>query len=389
MNDTWQTKKLSEICSLIKGKKPSVFVAKSNKPYLTAKVVRKTEEPRYAAENCPSSVLVKKEDIVIIMDGSNSGEMFTDLEGALASTMGIIQYPKDLLSPKYLLHFLKTHRENFTKSRTGAAIPHLNKEEFENLQISIPTLMDQQRIAKILDETFEKIEKAKLNTEKNLQNSQKIFDSYLQSIFSNQKEDWVVKRLGEIATLRNGLNFTRGSHGEKIKIVGVKDFQKNFWVPLNLLDSVTIDGKLSETDLLKEGDILTVRSNGNPALIGRMMIAGNVNENISHSGFTIRIRLNSNNIYPQFLCHFLKTQNSKKELIESGTGINIKSLNQGILSTLLISYPKSISEQKEIVKSLDKLSDETKKLESIYKQKLTDLEELKKSILSKAFNGEL
>ena len=257
----WQTEKLGDISSLIKGKKPNIFVTKSSKPYLTAKVVRKTEEPKYAPEDCTTSIWVEKEDIVIIMDGSNSGEMFTGLEGALASTMGIVKYPKELLSPKFLLYFLITHRDRFTKSRTGAAIPHLNKEEFENLQIPIPSLKDQQRIVKIIDESFESIANVKVNAVKNLLNSKIFFDSYLQGIFFAPGKDWIVKRLGEIATFRNGLNFTKGSLGEKIKIVGVKDFQKSFWVPLKLLDSVTIDGKLNEIDLLKEGDILTVRSN--------------------------------------------------------------------------------------------------------------------------------
>ena len=79
-----------------------------------------------------------------------------------------------------------------------------------------------------------------------------------------------------MATFRNGMNFTKGSKGEVIKIVGVRDFQKSFWVPFENLESVTINGKLNETDFLKEGDILAVRSNGNPELIGRTLLAGKV-----------------------------------------------------------------------------------------------------------------
>ena len=168
----------------MKGKKPKAFVPKSSMPYLTAKVIRKTEFPKYATENDPFSVRVKKEDIVIIMDGSNSGEMFTGIEGALASTMGIVKYPKDLLTPKYLLHFLITHRENFTKSRTGAAIPHLNKEAFENLEIPLPPLPEQKRIVKILDEVFEKTEIVKKNTEKKLDDLEELKKSVLNKAFT-------------------------------------------------------------------------------------------------------------------------------------------------------------------------------------------------------------
>ena len=110
---------------------------------------------------------------------------------------------------------------------------------------------------------------------------------------------------------------------------------------------------------------------------------------VSHSGFTIRIRLNSKFMIPLYLCHHLKIQKTRKELIKSGTGVNIKSLNQATLSSLIISFPKSMLEQQSIVQKLDALSAETKKLEVIYTQKLADLEELTKSILQKAFEGKL
>jgi type I restriction enzyme S subunit len=185
------------------------------------------------------------------------------------------------------------------------------------------------------------------------------------------------------------MNFTKGSTGALIKIVGVRDFQKSFWVPFESLESVTIHGDLNETDRLKPNDIIAVRSNGNPELIGRTLIAGNVVGDVSHSGFTIRIRLNSQVVSPLYLCHYIKTPKARKELVESGTGISIKSLNQGALSSLLIPFPTSLTEQQVIIHKLNVISEETKKLEAIYQQKLANLEELKKSILQKAFSGKL
>ena len=88
------------------------------------------------------------------------------------------------------------------------------------------------------------------------------------------------------------------------------------------------------------------------------------------------------------MCHYLKSKIAKRHLIESGTGVNIKSLNQQALSSLVIPIP-SLDEQQKIVTKLDELYGDTKKLESIYQQKLAYLEELKKSILKKAFSGEL
>jgi len=70
-------------------------------------------------------------------------------------------------------------------------------------------------------------------------------------------------------------------------------------------------------------------------------------------------------------------------------GANYPAVNDSEVKNIFITFPKSISEQKSIVEKLDKLSAETKKLVENYKMQLVDLEELKKSVLKKAFSGEL
>jgi type I restriction enzyme S subunit len=170
--------------------------------------------------------------------------------------------------------------------------------------------------------------------------------------------------------------------------VGVRNFQKNFCAPLDDLDTVTIDSKLSKLDELKRDDILAVRSNGNIELIGRCILVGEVTEKISHSGFTIRIRLSTSEVLPRYICHFMKSANSRKLLTEGGTGTNIKSLNQGMLSALAIPFPP-ISIQKVVVEKLESLFEETQRLESIDQQILAALEALKQSLLHQAFSGEL
>ena len=196
------------------------------------------------------------------------------------------------------------------------------------------------------------------------------------------------KPLGNLATFRNGINYTKDSKGESIKIVGVRNFQKNFSAPLEDLDTVTIDGKLSELDSLRQDDILAVRSNGNIELIGRCLLVGEVTDKISHSGFTIRIRLAPGEVTPSYICHFMKSASTRKRLTEGGTGTNIKSLNQGMLSALTIPFPP-VSAQKLIVKKLENLSEETQRLASLYERKLAALEALKKSLLHQAFTGAL
>lgn len=383
MKTNWQTKKLGEVCDLIKGRKPHVFVSKSDKPYLTARVVRKTEAPKFAPENCSSSVWVKKEDI-IIMDGSNSGEMFTGLEGSLSSTMGIVKYSKGLLAPKYLLHFLITHRENFTKLRTGAAIPHLNKEEFENLEIPLPSLSEQHCIVKILDGVFEKMVKAKENVEKNLQNSKELFESYLQSIFVNPGKNWGKKTLKEIS-----LEFGRGKsrhrprndkklYGGKYPFIQTGDIRNQDHLIKEYSQTYNEAG-LIQSKLWPKGTIcITIAAN--------IAETGILDFDACFPDSIIGIVANPKITEINFVEYLLQ---SFKVLIQAkGKGSAQKNINLATFENELFPFP-SLTEQKAIVKKLDALSAGTKKLETTYKQKLADLEELKKSVLRKAFSGGL
>jgi type I restriction enzyme S subunit len=297
------------------------------------------------------------------------------------------------LNPKIEKHYayyaLKQITEAIESQVNGAVgLVHITKEKLNEFEIPVPALPEQQRIVIALDKAFAAIATTKANTEKNLQNARALFESELQVIFTENRDGWSEKPLGALAEFRNGINYTQNSKGERIQVVGVKDFQKNFWVPSGDLDTVSVDDRLADLDLLKSADLLLVRSNGNPALIGRCMLANGLPKRISHSGFTIRVRLSGSELLPEYLCHFMKSATTRTRLVASGTGTNIKSLNQQSLSKLNIPYP-SIRHQKALVKRVVSIADQTQRLESTYRQKLAALEALKKSLLHEAFRGQL
>lgn len=292
----------------------------------------------------------------------------------------------DRISYRYLYYALILEHSKVAFDWVKKA--HISTLRKEYTNIPVPPLPEQKRIVAILGEAFAGIDKAIANTEKNLANARQLFDNSLDSVFSQQVEGWVQKSLGDIATFKNGLNFTKGSKGEIIKIVGVKDFQKNFYVPTGQLETAQIDGRLSADYELRAGDILTVRSNGNKQLIGRCILASEVPERTSHSGFTIRIRTASEEVSPAYLVHFLKSKRSRDMLIASGDGANISSLNQQALSSLPVTLPP-IADQLAITERIGAVAAETQNLEVIYQRKLDNLAELNQAILRKAFAGEL
>ena len=232
----------------------------------------------------------------------------------------IVRFKPNVLLPAFFNFYSQSldYLKAVDSMTTGTTRDRISRSNLGQIQVPVPPLPEQQRIIAIFDEAFEGIATSKANSERNLQNARTIFESYLQSVFTPSGNGWTTKPLGILASFRNGLNFTQNSKGETIKIVGVRNFQRNFSAPLDDLDPVTIDDKLSEIDLLKRNDILAVRSNGNIDLIGRCLLVGEVAEKISHSGFTIRIRLSGDEVLPIYLCYFMKSAGTRKRLTEGG-----------------------------------------------------------------------
>jgi type I restriction enzyme M protein len=164
--------------------------------------------------------------------------------------------------------------------------------------------------------------------------------------------DWPVVSLAEIAEFKNGLNFTKSDNGEPLRIVGVSDFQSNTLVPSESLASIQLDAPVGQDYLLQPGDILFVRSNGNPDLVGRSMLAGDDIGYATFSGFTIRARCNSEKANPRYLAHFFKTPAFAERMKKTGRGANIRNLSQGILAELPVPLP-DLESQNAIVAEIE------------------------------------
>ena len=270
----------------------------------------------------------------------------------------------------------------------GTTVPIVNKKNFNSLEIPLPPLEEQKRIVAVLDAAFEGLTRARTHIETNLQNARELFEVGATKVFTKIAVTARVQRLGEFASFRNGLNFSQSSKGMPIRMVGVGDFKDLFWIPDEDLKTIQVDGKISADDLIEDGDILAVRSNGNPALIGRTMLCKGLTAPTSFSGFSIRIRMKSDKLEPEYACCFLKTRAMREILSEGGDGANISNLNQKMLAALSLPIP-SVQDQAATVKLIQRLKIESEGLQAHYRTKLHDLDDLRRSLLQKAFAGEL
>ena len=269
-----------------------------------------------------------------------------------------------------------------TGNITGATRPRVNLSDVRDIKLYLPPISEQKRIVEILDETFAAIDKAKANVEKNLQNAKELFESYLQNVFANKGEDWEEKKIGQIATVDYGYTANSSTEGH-YRYIRITDIDKNG--ELIKEDKKYINSsKEAKGFVLNDNDLLMARTG---ATFAKVLLFKNYEPSI-YASYLIKINF-IENIENELYWYFTKTKYYWEQANSLTSGAAQPHFNGAALKQVIFPYPKSTNGQKEIINKFKVLAIETKKLETIYQQKLNDLEELKKSILQKAFNGEL
>jgi len=391
---SWDEKPLGEVCAFQGGTQPpkSQFVDSPRDGYVRLLQIRDFKSDDRAVYVADNGKVKKCEanDIMIGRYGASVGQIHRGKTGAYNVAL-VKTIPDDSrLNRDYFYYYLTSdlfQKPLMEKSSRGAQ-DGFNQGDIAPFPVPLPPLEEQQQIVVVLDEAFEGLARARVNADANLQSARELFDEAEAKLFRDISFGSTETTLGELASFRNGLNYSRTSQGEEIKVVGVGDFQDNFTIPTDTLSVTRIDGQLGDDDKLVAGDILAVRSNGNRELIGRTMLMPEPDEPTSFSGFTIRIRLKDKIILPEYVCSYLRTKDARAKLTAGGGGANISNLNQRILSSFPVFYPEK-SGQRDTLNCLEKLRESSKKLREGYAAKLQDIDGLRQSILQKAFAGQL
>jgi type I restriction enzyme, S subunit len=294
---------------------------------------------------------------------------------------GIIRIKKTkILDYKYLFYILLVNHSRIKFDWVKKAHPSVIRKLYNN--IPLPSLSEQKRIVKILDDAFNAIDKAKENAEKNMNNSKELFESYLNNIFNNPGEDWEEKRLKEVCKT--------GAGGTPLK--SHKDYYENGNIPwirsgevcrkkINKSELfITEKGlKNSSARVFPSNTVLIAMYGATAGQVGILKFDSATNQAVCGV-------LPSENLLPEFIYYFFKKK--KKDLVKQAVGGAQPNISQIKIKNMIVPV-LSIAEQNKIIEKVNMISEQTKKLEKNYQKKLGDLEEMKKSILQKAFNGEL
>ena len=320
MKINWETKKLGEVVSITKGKNPKLFKLQTEEmlPYLGAKFMRGTKDAEFALISDNKSVPISKDDLIIICDGSKSGDMFSGFEGVLSSTMGKMEFDKDIIIPGFLKAFLDLNFEFFNESIKGAAIPHLDFKVFKNLEIPLPPLETQKEIVAELYEKFLRLREAKKLREESIADTKKILSQNLREIFEEGKQKgWKEKDLHETCEIARGGSPRPIQHyltdsDEGINWIKISDATSSDKYIYKTKQKITKEG-LHKTRMVYPGDFILTNSMS----FGRPYIMKT--EGAIHDGWLL-LRPNKD-ISEEYLYYFLSSDdiyigNLKNWLVE-------------------------------------------------------------------------
>lgn len=296
--------------------------------------------------------------------------------------------PKDGIETKYLFYFLLKSVDLLNELGSGTTFKELSKTALESVKVPIPSSVEQKRVVAILDEAFADIEQVRAKTEQNLKNARELFESYLQQVFTQRGEGWENMTLSQASGgvytgpfgsllhksdyIENGIPLVNPAH---ITSLGIEpDLRK------------TISKETAErlkSYVMSEGDIVI----GRRGEMGRCALVTNKEHGYLCGTGSFFIK-SSDRVLGDYLVRYLRSAAGKVRLEQIASGAVMLNLNNAELSNLSLYFPP-IDQQKEIIRGIGEVSVRIEAMAQVYQDKLTALDELKKSILQKAFSGEL
>ncbi len=287
--------------------------------------------------------------------------------------------PVSGLTSKFLAYFL----ESVSLTNLGYA-RHFRL--LKDLNVPTPPISEQKRIVTILDQAFADIEQARAKTEQNLKNARELFESYLQQVFSQSGEGWIKAKLSDVCEgkITDGTHQTPKYFDEGYIFLSSRNVTSGEidWNNIKYIDEVqhvAMQKRLSP----RVNDILLAKN-------GTTGVAAIVDKDVLFDIYvSLALLRPSNKIVPRYLLHFVNSSVAKNQFNKRLKGVGVPNLHLEEIRDVVISYPTSIKKQQQLVKQIDLLLEQRNVLVGIYTQKLAAIDELKNSILQKAFTGQL
>ena len=333
--------------------------------------------------------------LLVTCRGATCGSVNISLPKSWITGNAMVVRPrKENISIGFLEYFFRGACD-FTKVITGSAQPQITRQTFSPVKIKIPPLPEQQRIVAILDEAFAGLAVAAANSEKNQKNAREVFESYLDAAFTKKSLGWEEGNFGDSGLLQiidgdRGSNYPKKSDFSNegyclfLNTKNVRPDGFSFYETMFISEEK--DRSLRKGKLKRRDVLLTTRGTiGNIAIYDDSVPYSDVRIN---SGMLV-FRPNEKRLLSEFLFEVLRSSIFKTQVQKNVSGAAQPQLPIGTIVKFSLPVPKDLGVQRQLVEQSKSMLLEIAALESIYRQKLAVIAELKQALLQKAFSGEL
>ena len=395
MKKGWKTEPLGELCDIRNGSTPSkgnpAFWDEGTIPWFTiddmreqGRAISSTRQKITKTALSETSVKLLPEDSVLLCCTASVGE-FAITRIPLTTNQqfnGLVVKNRNQLDPNFLFHYASTLKDELLGLSGKTTIDFIPISRLRDVAVPVPPLAEQQRIVGLLDEAFEGLATAKANAEKNLQNARALFESHLQSVFTQRGPGWVETTLGEAYDVRDGTHDSPKYHATGYPLITSKNLKREglSFDDVRLISEQDYT-KINERSAVHKGDVLfaMIGTIGNPTLV-------EVEPNFAIKN--VALFKNPKGQSGAFLKHYLDSGMVISKMMKEAKGTTQKFVGLGYLRGFPINLPP-LATQLKLVEELDELAEETQRLARLYERKLAALEALKKSLLHQAFTGQL
>lgn len=400
MSVGWQKKPLGSLLEVLNGHafKSKQFSQTDGLPLIRIRDLKtgSTTETRYNGDY-DAKYVVENGDLLIGMDGEFRCYDWRGSKALLNQRVCKLGNFSERLLPRFLLYGINKYLKDIEDVTAFTTVKHLSSKTIQSIQFPIPSLQEQQHIVELLDEAFEGLDRARAHAEANLQNARELFARVVTTLLIGERADdrsanfdaWPERQLKELVSFHNG---DRGkNYPNKSEYVA-------HGIPWLNTGQILPDGSLSESKMnfitrykfetlgggkIQPGDLVFCLRG---ATIGKTAFVAPYEIGAIASSLMI-IRPGSH-LSDRFAYYFLTSTLGKAEIDKFIAGAAQPNLAGASVGKFKIRLPP-IDVQKQIVARIDSVKEGAEELEQQYRSKLQDLDDLRQSILQKAFAGEL
>jgi type I restriction enzyme S subunit len=391
MKAGWASRLLGDVCKTSSGGTPlkakREYYENGTIPWLLSGEVSQGDV--LEARNCITQKGLENSSAKVFPENTVLVAMY----GATAGQVGILRFPaatnqavcgilpNQHFVPEFLFYLFLSRKDELIAQAAGNAQPNISQLKIRNTVVPVPPLPEQHRIVTLLDEAFDGIATAKSNAEKNVQNARAIFESHLQAVFTQRGDGWTAKRLADICAITSTLVDPRKTEFIGLTHVGAGNIESKTGAFVEL-KTAREEGLISGKFLFDESMILYSKIRPYLMKVARPDFYGMCSADM------YPLAPIPGEAHKDYLFHLLLSKNFTDYAIEGSARAGMPKVNREHLFEFRCFMP-SVSKQREIAAKFDDLHGETQRLESIYQQKLTALDDLKNSLLHRAFSGDL